>query len=289
MTGAFRVGSEYMSRLLSQINSLSSSMYSVNLYRHLEKSSGDWTDQAVANAVAMSLERNGIESNYADKVVNLILQDIGSGNTTRIYDRVMRFLFIRDEKISWAEKNQLVWEQLGEFTSELSSARGLLLLRNPVPAVSSFKRFTTHSGETFLGAAFCHLSAMQAARRFSDNKRIDVLLYEDWASKPMEAVAEIAEKLNLDFQSLPGAAGGLVSTTWQPSPNELSRDEVAFVSTICRDACKYLGYEIPGPTMKKSELYRMTNGNPYLNHLLFEWEATGVGSDRYPSEYLHVV
>jgi len=267
-------------------------MYAVNLYRYVDKSGRALIDQSWRDVAEDALRRSGISKLRAAATSADLVASPPEG-TADLYDRIMRYLYLDDQVSVWAEKNQLVWNYLEIFTQGLQRAFGILLLRDPVDAVSSFKGFTLHDGNTFLGAAFCHLSAMQTAIRLQNQSRVTVHRFEDWISRPQETVSFHLRRLFLPE----GAAASLsqsqrrIVARANRTSRQLSEDEERFVRTICHVESEVFGYGAGTASSRhlcSHDLYRVADGNPYLRHLLFEWEATGRGSDRYPSEYLAI-
>ena len=293
VTGPPRVGSSYFAELLGLHPEISSTMYSINLYRYWAKSPKGRRRFDPEEQIEASLIRVGLTSENASQVAHELCERNTFESVAEVYDAIMRWLYISDGLRVWSEKNQNVWNHLPDFVETVDSGCGVLLIRSPIDAVSSFKKFTHHSGNTFLGAAFMSLSALDQAIRTQGHESIETLIYEDWVSRPVETLVELVGRLDVtvDPEVFVQRVERHVATSSRPSRiNALTSDERAFVHTICGEASRSVGIEL-GVTesLTDREMQRIIAGNPYLEHLYLEWKVSGTGNDRYPSCYLEEI
>lgn len=290
VTGPPRVGSTYFAELLGLHPDISSTMYSINLYRYWSKSPVHRRSVDAKGQIEAALVRAGLTSENASGVAHELCETNTFGSLGEVYDAIMRRLYISDGHRVWSEKNQNVWNFLPDFVETVGRGCGILLLRNPLDAVSSYKNFTYHSGNTFLGAAFMSLSAIDQAIATQRHEKIQTLIYDDWVGRPVETLIEFVDKLDVteNLEIFVQRMEQHVTTSSRPVKiNALTSEERSFVQTICGEASRSIGMHV-GVTesLTDREMQRIIAGNPYLEHLYLEWKATGHGNDRYPSCYL---
>ena len=272
ITGVYRSGTEYLTQVLNEHESIVASMYRVNFFRYVaDRSPSPLTKQQLQKILNNLQDR--LKNRFSLEIdTSHIMHTIGKDDTVNIYtlyDHIMTSLYLADDKkVIWAEKNQLLWRDLPEFLSEMRNGYGILVLRDPRSVLASFRKYTIANPPLFLEAIFNCFDCLKHALRYQNSsvgKRMYIIRYEDFVVNPQSETKKISNWLGLDFKTNRSTnnwkdAYGL---NWKSNSSftsdsftvqdiersihrwktNLSRDEICFTEYVCGSLMRQFGYE----------------------------------------------
>lgn len=125
----------------------------------------------------------------------------GSSSYAKIYDAIMKDLFLRDtDKEVWCEKTTNVWFESLEFVNMFPRGRVLHIIRNPEDVLASWKKFTHAPGNDYLDIVFnCYSSDRHAKRCDIFIDRYMMVRYENLVRDPESTARKISNFLGIDY------------------------------------------------------------------------------------------
>ena len=192
ITGTYRSGSTFLSRIINAHPCVSLSYDSVNYFRWYIKKQ---VDPANFERIVFEI-KNRLQKRYQ---INLdyitIIEELNKRNIVThkdIYSCVMRYL--NHEKEIWGEKTLLEWTNIPLFLSYFPLGKVVHIIRDPRAVTASYKHMTIEPNNRYLDAAFCCLSSLQFAQRYSrilNTKSYLIVKYEDLVSNEVHETKKI--------------------------------------------------------------------------------------------------
>ena len=263
ITSVYRSGSEFFSTLLNLYPNISSTMYRINFMRYIFNKYNLKNKKINYKKIISDLQKRLLKK-YQIKIDKIKFEKlINNKSYGEIYDIIMTEFYLKKNKNIWSEKNQLQWREIPEFLKIMKNGKSIHILRDPRAVMLSYKKFTYHKKPAYLGSAFnsvdamyhiqCHLKKLKKSFMF--------VRYEDLIFNKVKTMNKIWDFLNvkrirkLDIKKLTDGNGkkwksnttqiskkfdeNLTLNSWK---NELSKDEIIFVETICHKYMKKFGY-----------------------------------------------
>lgn len=303
ITGTYRSGSTYLSRILDAHPHIALIYDSVNYFRwYLKKNSNPQEFVSIVHDIEQRLKsRYDIELRSAE-----IIQAISSENQIShkiIYTNVMKSLS-RNSKI-WGEKTLLEWTNIPTFLSYFPCGKILHIIRDPREVMASYKYMTIEPGNRFLDSAYCSLSSLMYAHKYRnilDPEQYYIVKYEDLINNTSIITKDICKFLKIGFSesmlreenhrdmfgnvltrkkhsSFPNVS---LTKNW---PSKLSEDEVSFVEYICRSEMQNFGYESSDAQLiSRKYIDSVIRSDELLSKRHKIFELTGQGAEEYPSD-----
>ena len=189
ITGTYRSGSEYLCNLINSSNDICAEMYATNFLRHL-RSSIYFRNKSLFRT---SLERQLLETkNIKFDAIQMLNSPVQNG-LDNIYDNLSGSGIPH-----WCEKIQLCWRDLNFFLELDPTNSAIVIIRNPLSVLSSFKLFTKHTGDAYLSSI---LNSLDCAKWIALNERkycgrLLVIKFEELITKKHLIEGNIEQFLN---------------------------------------------------------------------------------------------
>lgn len=313
ITGTYRTGSEYLSNLIGLNKEVSSSMYRVNAYRF--GLSYD-RDKSLENALKYLIETDKrLTERYGMRLdTNQVLKaSRGNISLSSLYNCIMDSLYINGEKSIWAEKNQLVWRELGRFTSEMPNGKGILLIRDPRSVLVSFKKYTIAEEPLYLESVFNCLDAMRCGLEWinSSTNKVLVVKYEDLVANPIQWYRKIctfmgAQDVNISAKELEEASyTDAYGKTWNSNSSfeenktgfdvraavdrwkdQISGEDIELCEMVCGEYMEAFEYSRTINSIDKSKCYERASSSEIIKEHMIRWLETGEGIQKFPLDPL---
>ena len=162
ITGVYRSGTTYLSRLLDSHPGLNITYDSVNYFRYnLKKNTNPKNYKEIVTEITTRLENRYEKSLNSD----LIIKNLGKfRNITHkdIYSEIMMKYFNNDGK-RWGEKTLLEWSNIPTFLSMFEKSQAIHILRDPRDVLASYKNMTIETGDKYLDSIFANLNSFNKA------------------------------------------------------------------------------------------------------------------------------
>lgn len=231
----------------------------------------------------------------------------------RVYDAVMRSLFLGPDHAAWGEKTQLVWTRIPAFLDMFPQGRAVLVVRDPRAVLASFKACTNAPPPAYLGAVFNAHGAMLAGLEYrrSHPDRFCMVRFEDLLARPEPILEELFDFLGHppehDLLSTegwtdargepwghnsaflpPDAPGASFDPTaamrrWQ---GNLGPAEMGLCQAVCAETMDALGYAPEPVDAAWGDMVRPLLADAALTAHLRRWLDTGRGVEAFPSDPL---
>lgn len=311
ITGVYRSGTEYVAQLLSGHPALSSTMYHVNAYRFIRGRyeplcSVENARRAVADTADRLKARYDISLDQQQALERFRLAP--HKNCEAIYDAIVSALWIRGNRIHWAEKCQLVWREIPDFIAGMSNGRAILVIRDPRSTLASFKEYTYAPPPAYLGAVFNCFDAFKSALHYQSILPVDRYLtvrYEDVVRAPRLWLENLLAFLNLDI-----GEAFLDRSSWKNERGDdwqdntafasefkiddaihrwqgrLSDAEIALTEMVCGDAMTALGYTLSGKSVAWPQVEAMWKEDRHVMEYVRLWREMGQGIEAFPTDPL---
>lgn len=305
ITGQYRTGSTYLSRLVSAHSCIYGTYDSLNYLRAIVKLNRSPKDfQSIVNDCSIRLyERYGITINQ--KNVIHCLSKHQTLTHASIYDQLIRDMLGINNDQSWCDKTLLEWTNIPYFLSLFDDSKVLHILRDPRSILASFREMTFHPGKLYLDSVHCSLSSMFHAfkyRSILDSKRYMIVKYEDLINNPTSYASLLCDFLDMPFDAkmldsdnhLDHSGQKLTIRTHSSFPelSEPNKDwsklcndfELGYINYYLRDYMEIFGYHCSDNTLTSEEILNHLSSTPLLlnKHTLFEIKPEGTES--YPSD-----
>lgn len=297
LTGSYRVGSTWLSLLLSNHDSVVVGLHTTNYLREEHRDAYEAVDYA--------RKRWDVSLAQPD-----LLNQPPSGEPAFDWNLALRAIFGDHQVLG--EKQQLEWEEgIPTFLDWYENGKALLLIRDPRSVLASWRGYCRYDPPNYRQAAFVALSAMQHAIEYGDSLsplRCKTVQYEALAEHTGAVLGQIIDWLGLDWpgrdvmlstdgwQDVPGVQWQDRSSFTEPDEIDVDRavnrwkhstttDEVRFVETVCREEMEHFGYEPVSETpMNERTLRDYCSGDELLEEMLERWLETGEGTEAFPED-----
>ena len=312
VTGSYRTGSEYLTKLIGNHPDIVSSMYVLNFIRN---SFGRYDDikkrlnykQLVYDAAVIARVKWGKKIDIEEVILNIETRDVVSYGL--IYDVLMTSLFLKNTvKKNWLEKTQLVWTKIPHFLDMMPNAKVVHIIRDPRATLASFREFTNSPKPSYLGSIFNSLSSMQYAKIYSKSlpqSKYILLRYEDLCENPDDTLKSIFERwgfssdhdissqknwvdnhgqsweINSSFLYSNPPKRNKVKERWK---SELSESEILSCQMVCGNLMEEFGYRNVKTSKSGINLFHGIDKNENLHSLYLKWLISGKGSEAFPSD-----
>lgn len=316
LTGVYRTGSEYLSKLLNHHPEISSSEYQINLmrfiydlYNPIQKENN--LNRCLSDLNKRLTERYG-KSVDADFVKQVFYendkQDYGS-----LYDILMSYLHLDEPVDRWVEKNQLLWREIPEFLRIMPNGKSIVILRDPRSVLVSFKSYTYTKPPAYLGAIFNCYDCMQAVLKYTEDLPPDMfrfVKYEELAANPLQEVNKLFNYLEVEpldelpLQNLRDAYGNEWNANsafhenkamneeeirnaihrWE---NRINPAELSLVEGVCGELMGEFGYKTKLKEIDWPGALRMFLGvDEQVTGYFTDWLQDGRGIESFPTDPL---
>ena len=309
ITGTYRTGSVYVSRVLNNHPKLDITYDSINYFRFVLKKNISYQDyKTIVHEISsrMSLRYN-INLNK-EKILNNIISSKETISHKLIYESIFNDFFEYSSN-RWGEKSLMEWTNIKTFLSMYPEGRVIHMIRDPRDVMASYKFMTTETGKKYRDSLFCCMSSMNKAIQLMLNlssTNYKVVLFEDLMKNKESEVREICNFLNEDFHIgmldlsnlVDKVHGELSSKTHSSFPeisnnftnrwkNKLSGDEVLLIDSLLKEQMNYFSYEI-NETIDKNNLddlaKKLFSSEPLLIDRWKNYNKTKDGVESYPSD-----
>jgi hypothetical protein len=316
ITGVYRTGSEYLSKLINCHPEISSTEYHVNLMRFIYGQYDPISDEQNLQQCLSDLNRR-LNDRYdfqidEDLVRNTFLKSDDPGYGT-LYDILMSHLYINGEIKHWAEKNQLLWREIPDYLDIMPSGKAIVIIRDPRSVLVSFKSYTYTDPPAYLGAVFNCLDCMQHVQKFGkrySDKTFKYVKYEDLAVNPLKETNKIFEFLEVDplneisLNGVEDAYGDDWKANSSFHPNRsmgeeeiqdsinrwvgrIESGEINLTEGVCGDIMVKFGYERSLEKVDWPEALRLFLGiSDQITKFFSKWLHKGEGVEKFPTDPL---
>ena len=308
ITGMYRSGTTYLSRIIGAHSELDITYDSVNYFRFIVKNNIDPSEyvEIVNHTSERLLKRHGIaldNENIIDQIRSF------EANITHkvIYSAIMYEFFNSSDK-RWGEKTLLEWSNVPTFLSMFSQGKCIHVLRDPRDVLASYKNMTFEKGENYLDAIFASLHSFNTSIKYKTilpQNRYLIVIYEDLIKDTKKITQNICEFLEIKFEkamldpknyrSLDGKSFDFKTHTSFPTENvkpldrwktKLSDYEIQFTEAIIGSQMNKFGYEL-STNIDNNYITRLIDiifKNPLLKERIINLIQTGDGVESYPSD-----
>jgi hypothetical protein len=306
ITGVYRSGTTYLSRLLDSHPGLNITYDSVNYFRYnLKKNTNPKNYKEIVTEITTRLENRYEKSLNSD----LIIKNLGKfRNITHkdIYSEIMMKYFNNDGK-RWGEKTLLEWSNIPTFLSMFEKSQAIHILRDPRDVLASYKNMTIETGDKYLDSIFANLNSFNKAIEYINtlpNNRYKIVIYEDLIDNPEKIAKELCDFLNLEYtkemlnsDNYKDLSGDKLTISTHSSygsndnkkpvnrwKEKLENDEVKLLEAIMENQMKYFNYDVFYKDNDFSWLIETLDGTPLLKERLINYFYTKDGIESYPSD-----
>lgn len=318
ITGVYRTGSEYLSKLINTHPQISSTDYAVNIFRFSYNRYDPINEKSnylklLTDTNQRLKERYFYQFDFETLVEKL--EKIPQITYGALYDLIMQEVYLKGEKIHWAEKNQLLWREIPLFIQMMRNPKTIHIIRDPRSVLASFKKYTNAPSPLYLGAIFNCYDSMKKANEYLKSLPSDQYLlvrYEDLAANPIQILKKCwkfigveESKIEIDPSTWKDAYGNpwFSNSSFHQNNVEdqfdsnksiarwrgnLSQDEIDLTEFICFDYMQSFGYEtkIKNDKNNVSPLFKKLAGNSELCMSYYERWSRGEGIQEFPSNPL---
>lgn len=309
ITGTYRTGSVFISRVLNNHPKLDITYDSINYFRFVLKKNISCQDyESIVNEVSSRMTlRYNININV-DKILNNIASSKKILSHKLIYESIYNDFFEYSSN-RWGEKSLMEWTNIVTFLSMYPEGRVIHMIRDPRDVMASYKFMTTETGKKYRDSIFCCMSSMNRAIQYKRDlspTNYKVVLFEDLMMDRETVVRDICFFLNEDFYDemldlsnlIDKVHGELSSKTHTSFPeisdnfidrwkNKLSDDEVLLIDSLLKEQMNYFSYEIK-ETIDKNKLDDLARNLFSSESLLIDrwdnYKETNDGVESYPSD-----
>jgi hypothetical protein len=313
LTGTFRIGSTFLSRILDQHPDLNISYDRANFFRfylarahEIESCYRDVLEQA----------RKRFDARWGMEIpVEEIAEAIEADPPTtfpKVYDQFMRSTFCEgDQDARWGEKTLLQWTNIPLFLHMFPHGQAVHIMRDPRAVLASKREVTWEKPCRYLDAIFVCLHSMSWARDVGGSlppEKYHIVRYEDVVCKSEETVRGLCSFLGVEHEpamldTARFKAGD--KSEWKPNtpfddlgpgiskrPVDRWREtlepwEIGLVESFLSGEMETFGYEPSGIQLSSKDLrliWEAFQETPLLQRRLQRWFDTGEGVERYSSD-----
>ncbi len=201
ITGCYRSGTTFLSRILDAHPDLNISYDTVSYFRFIIKKNMDPQNyEPILDEIGQRL-KNRYNMNISKEEIVKKIEQFRPLTHKILYSAVMEVFFKTDQK-RWGEKTLLEWSNLPFFLSMYPQGQVIHIIRDPRDVVASYKHMTIETGDKYLDAIFATMHSMDSAiiyKRKLPSDRYYLLKYEDLIMNPEKKVEEICKFLNIRF------------------------------------------------------------------------------------------
>jgi hypothetical protein len=311
ITGVYRTGTTYLSRIIDAHPQLNVTYDSVNYFRFvLKKNISPSSYREIVQGICDRLmERHQIMLD-SQRIISLIEKDPYINHQV-IYSAVMDGFFNFSGK-RWGEKTLLEWTNIPTFLSMFSCGKAIHLIRDPRDVLASYKYMTIEPGYRYLDSIFANMHSMNAAKRYTDSlprNRYLVLIYEEFIEDTKKSLHRICDFLEIDYcqemlnenkhTDFSGNRFDIKTHTSFPEDlaegkeipvgkwkQKLDDFEVAFVESMLKLQMQEFGYSLSHghDSLQLGRFLDIIFEEPLLKERLIKYLQTGDGVESYPSD-----
>jgi hypothetical protein len=307
ITGCYRSGTTYISRVLDSHPDFNITFDSVNYFRFIIKKNIPANDyQNIVKSISERMKKRYNIILGCKKIVN----NIEKSNVIThqvIYSKIMESLFNYSKKI-WGEKTLLEWSNIPIFLSMFPKGQVIHIIRDPRDVLASYKNMTYEKGDRYLDAIFASLGSLNASIHYSNalpSNRYKILIYEDFILNTTVACKDLCEFLTIEFtdEMLDGKNyKDIFGKKFDPKthtsfPDEdrkpinrwkkkLSNDEIGLTEALVGSQMTHFGYELSTNINNNSLVWivDILNNNSLIKDRFINFVESGEGIESYPSD-----
>lgn len=310
ITGCYRVGSEYVTQIISNAPKVCAEMYVTNFMRNCHEEYDPvgerkkYTSLVFDSSCRIRIRWGRVLDPHE------VLDDLEEEEEISYgcaYDKIMRGL-IPDSTPHWAEKMQLEWRSIPDFLKMFNDGKAVLVVRDPRSVLASFKEFTYAPEPRYLGAIFNALDAMQKGQAYRQNlndAEFHIVKYEDIVRNPELTVEKLLSFLNLSTDHDLLSEEGWTDTSgnqWQANSafdkgegfdkaaalhrwrGNLEKWELALCERVNKEMMATFGYEESGVSVPESKYLDIIEKDDQIASFFEQWKRAGTGVEQYPTD-----
>ena len=205
MTGVYRTGSTFLSRLLNTHPDISATYDSIHFMRFCY---GEYNPLNKHNAKRLVYDLyKRVNKRFGIKFPKeKVLKNIFKKNKITyksIYNELMKVMLLKDKPAKyWGEKTNVAWSKIPHFLKMFSKGKTILIIRDPRDILCSFKKMTNISWPNYLDAIFAWLDSFQKGQMYLKKlpkEKFYLVKYEDLVSNPRKFAKKLCKFLEIDF------------------------------------------------------------------------------------------
>ena len=307
ITGCYRSGTTYISRVLDAHPDLNVTFDSVNYFRFIIKK--DIPPIEYKKIVYSISKRMKTRYNIVLDVKKIIknIERSNSINHKQIYSSVMNCLFENSKNI-WGEKSLLEWTNIPLFLSMFPNGHVIHIIRDPRDVVASYKNMTYEKGDRYLDAIFASLGSLNASIYYNNiipDDRYKILIYEDFILNKIKSCRNLCKYLGIEFfdemldhsnhTDIFGKKFDSKTHTSFPDDKskpinrwkkKLSNNEIELIESILRLQMDHYGYKLSTDLKNNSIpwLLNILKNSNLINDRFINYLVSGEGVESYPSD-----
>lgn len=292
ITGTYRSGSEYLCNLINSSSDICAEMYATNFLRHL-RSSIYFQNKSLFRT---SLERHLLETkNITFNALHMLNSPEALQNGV---DEIFQILFAKNVP-HWCEKMQLCWRDLSFFLELDANNSAIVITRNPLSVLSSFKLFTKHTGDAYLSSILNSLDCAQwlALNEKKYRGRLLVIKFEELITNKNLIERNIEQFLNCNLNEI-NAPLNSQGTVWGGNTTQtnfsidkaingwkevLNENEVLLCNLICGENYNTLD---GNKRHKLDNIINKPNLSGWTEKVFKKYLETGNGIQSFPNDII---
>jgi hypothetical protein len=307
ITGLYRSGTTYLSRILDAHPQLDISYDSINYFRWCIKRTTNPNDyRAIVDEVAKRIfdrYKRKIDSKQIVTSLESLNCQIGHAE---IYSEIMKNYFSYSGN-RWGEKTLMEWSNIPTFLSLYPSGRAIHIIRDPRDVLSSYKKMTIETGDKYLDSVFASMHSLDSAVKYINTLPKDkyyLIKYESLIANPLKEVEKLCDFVGVNFDSsmldsenYKGNFGekftkdthssyidGVNNKLMERWKDQLDGFEIEFIEGFLSIQMIEFGYELSNDKNILNRFVDTIKNEPILLSRFNNYLSTNSGIEAYPSD-----